>query len=85
MTSQSSCLKAVSHHRLKWLEHVFLHVETDFCTLFAELHVEEQNNYFVFVNATYSVVASDAERIGVDQITKILPSGGSSSGSSQGV
>eukprot|EP00877_Chromochloris_zofingiensis_P010803 jgi/Chrzof1/5977/Cz16g22120.t1 len=40
-----------------------------------EFHVVNGVPQFIFVHANYSVETSDAERIGVDQVAKILPSG----------
>mmetsp|Transcript_16050 Transcript_16050/g.34706 ORF Transcript_16050/g.34706 Transcript_16050/m.34706 type:complete len:305 (-) Transcript_16050:43-957(-) len=52
-------------------------------TLFeSELRVVDGNPSQVFVKAHYTVETSDAERIGVDQVAKILPSG-KASGSEQ--
>ncbi|KIZ02037.1 COP9 signalosome complex subunit 6 [Monoraphidium neglectum] len=47
-----------------------------------ELHVTEGRAAFSFVRANFLVETSDAERIGVDQVAKILP-GGKASGSEQ--
>lgn len=48
----------------------------------AELHLAEGEASLSFVRASYSIETSDAERIGVDQVAKILP-GGKASGSEQ--
>lgn len=47
-----------------------------------EMHVIDGNPLHTFVKAAYTVETSDAERIGVDQVAKILPSG-RASGSEQ--
>ncbi|CAD7698652.1 unnamed protein product [Ostreobium quekettii] len=47
-----------------------------------ELHVIDGNPSFIFVRASYTIETSEAERIGVDQVAKILPSG-KASGSDQ--
>ncbi|WIA21756.1 hypothetical protein OEZ85_000918 [Tetradesmus obliquus] len=47
-----------------------------------ELHVVDGVPQTIFVKANYSMETSDAERIGVDQVAKILPSG-RASGSEQ--
>lgn len=47
-----------------------------------ELHVVDGAPSFFFVRASYCIETSDAERIGVDHVAKILPSG-KSSGSEQ--
>ncbi|KAI8474994.1 MAG: COP9 signalosome subunit 6 [Monoraphidium minutum] len=47
-----------------------------------ELHVTEGRAAFSFVRSHFSVETSDAERIGVDQVAKILP-GGKATGSEQ--
>lgn len=47
-----------------------------------EFHVMDGAPSMVFVRANYTVETSDAERIGVDQVAKILPSG-KASGSEQ--
>eukprot|EP00882_Tetradesmus_deserticola_P007977 GHRQ01008401.1.p1 GENE.GHRQ01008401.1~~GHRQ01008401.1.p1 ORF type:complete len:320 (+),score=177.84 GHRQ01008401.1:360-1319(+) len=47
-----------------------------------ELHVVAGAPQTIFVKANYSMETSDAERIGVDQVAKILPSG-KASGSEQ--
>ena len=43
----------------------------------AELHISPESGapQYMFVNALYSVETSDAERIGVDQVARIMPSG----------
>ena len=41
----------------------------------AEMHVLDGNPSQIFVKSAYKVETSDAERIGVDQVAKILPSG----------
>ncbi|MEW5297911.1 MAG: hypothetical protein WDW36_001089 [Sanguina aurantia] len=52
-------------------------------TLFeTELHLVEGTPTFIFVTSNYTVETSDAERIGVDQVAKIMPSG-KASGSEQ--
>uniref|UniRef100_A0A7R9VSN0 COP9 signalosome complex subunit 6 n=1 Tax=Chlamydomonas euryale TaxID=1486919 RepID=A0A7R9VSN0_9CHLO len=52
-------------------------------TLFeTEMHVIEGRPTHVFARSEYAVETSDAERIGVDQVAKILPSG-KASGSEQ--
>lgn len=48
----------------------------------SETHSTEMGHHLVFVHATYTVETSDAERIAVDQVAKILPSG-KASGSQQ--
>ncbi|KAI7842094.1 hypothetical protein COHA_004289 [Chlorella ohadii] len=48
----------------------------------SELHVLEGVPSFIFVQAKYTIETSEAERIGVDQVAKILPTG-SASGSNQ--
>lgn len=40
-----------------------------------ELHVVEGAPSFTFVRAAFAVATSEAERIGVDQVAKLLPSG----------
>lgn len=47
-----------------------------------ELHMADGRAHFSFVRANYAVETSDAERIGVDQVAKILP-GGKATGSEQ--
>ncbi|GMH44168.1 hypothetical protein BSKO_12102 [Bryopsis sp. KO-2023] len=47
-----------------------------------ELHVIDGVPSFIFVKASYSIATSEAERVGVDQVAKILPSG-KGSGSDQ--
>mmetsp|Transcript_40628 Transcript_40628/g.104022 ORF Transcript_40628/g.104022 Transcript_40628/m.104022 type:complete len:307 (-) Transcript_40628:189-1109(-) len=44
----------------------------------SELHFIDGCSSVVFVSATYSIETSEAERIAVDQVAKILPSGTSS-------
>jgi len=41
----------------------------------SELHVVEGNPSFNFVQASYAIATEEAERIGVDQVSKLLPSG----------
>ena len=41
----------------------------------AELHVVEGTAEFNFVQTVFSVATEEAERIGVDQVAKLLPSG----------
>ncbi|KAL4855882.1 COP9 signalosome complex subunit 6a [Chlorella vulgaris] len=48
----------------------------------SELHVLDGVPSFTFVAAKYSIETSEAERIGVDQVAKILPSG-TSTGATQ--
>jgi COP9 signalosome complex subunit 6 len=48
----------------------------------SELHVLEGVPSFIFVQAKYTIETSEAERIGVDQVAKILPTG-AASGSNQ--
>ena len=48
----------------------------------AELHVVDGMPSFIFVHSKYTVQTSEAERIGVDQVAKILPTG-AASGSNQ--
>ena len=40
-----------------------------------EMHVLDGNPTQIFVKSAFKVETSDAERIGVDQVAKILPSG----------
>jgi hypothetical protein len=49
------------------------------CRRSAELHVIEGSTALQFVQAKFSVATSEAERIGVDQVAKILPPGASTS------
>ena len=49
----------------------------------AELHVVAGAPTQQFVRAAYSIETSDAERVGVDQVAKILPGGGKAAGSEQ--
>lgn len=41
----------------------------------SELHVVEGNPSFTFVQTSYTIATEEAERIGVDQVSKLLPSG----------
>ena len=41
----------------------------------SELHVVEGNPSFTFVQAAFTIATEEAERIGVDQVSKLLPSG----------
>ncbi|KAL4515915.1 hypothetical protein Ndes2526B_g00630 [Nannochloris sp. 'desiccata'] len=41
----------------------------------SELHVVEGNPSFTFVQASFTIATEEAERIGVDQVSKLLPSG----------
>ncbi len=41
----------------------------------SELHVVEGNPSFTFVQTSFTIATEEAERIGVDQVSKLLPSG----------
>jgi COP9 signalosome complex subunit 6 len=41
----------------------------------SELHVLEGNPCFTFVKAGFTIATEEAERIGVDQVSKLLPNG----------
>lgn len=45
----------------------------------SELHVVEGNPSFTFVQAAFTIATEEAERIGVDQVSKLLPSGNAAS------
>ncbi|EFN52982.1 hypothetical protein CHLNCDRAFT_58697 [Chlorella variabilis] len=49
----------------------------------SELHVLDGVPSFIFVQAKYTIETSEAERIGVDQVAKILPTGGTATGATQ--
>jgi COP9 signalosome complex subunit 6 len=48
----------------------------------SELHVVDGNPSFTFVQASFTIATEEAERIGVDQVSKLLPSG-NAAGSNQ--
>jgi COP9 signalosome complex subunit 6 len=49
----------------------------------SELHVQDGTPVFHFVLSDFTIATSEAERIGVDQVARIVPSTGSFAGSTQ--
>ena len=66
---------------LPWMALKSLHLGSH-VVCFAELHNVDGTQQFIFVLAEYTIQTSEAERIGVNQVARVLPAG-NDSGSDQ--